>query len=128
FPTRRSSDLERFGVSLEDMNQHFQGKTVALVGNARSLSHRTFGSYIDSHDVVIRLNWAPMSSASSHGSRTDVVATSVVFPRTHFNRLGTAMLWWMTPKPMLLPRWMTNSPGYYRYPESRAGFAGGSNS
>jgi len=106
------------GLGLRDLNRYFEGKSVALVGNARSLSDTAFGPDIDAHAVVVRLNSAPMPSPSSHGSRTDVVATSIVFPRAHFEHLNPTMIWWMTPKPMALPRWMTRSPGYYRYPES----------
>ncbi len=35
---------------------YFQGKTVALVGNASSLKHTNLGYEIDAHDIVIRMN------------------------------------------------------------------------
>jgi hypothetical protein len=59
------------------MKVWFEGKTVALVGNAMSLFDKNFGSEIDSHDVVVRLNKAAMlytrhDCEVSHGKRTDV--------------------------------------------------------
>ena len=59
------------------MKEWFQGKTVAIVGNAMSLFDKEYGSEIDSHDVVVRLNKAAMlydryDAEKSHGNRTDV--------------------------------------------------------
>jgi hypothetical protein len=55
----------------------FDGKTVALVGNAQSLFDHRLGEEIDEHDVVVRLNRAvfelpKLDSAETHGKRTDV--------------------------------------------------------
>ncbi|MEH7828601.1 glycosyltransferase family 29 protein [Gemmobacter denitrificans] len=38
-------------------------KQVALVGNSRALAEQDYGAEIDSADVVIRINGAPMPSA-----------------------------------------------------------------
>ena len=59
------------------MNEFFEGKTVALIGNAMSLFDLSYGTEIDSHNVVVRLNKAAMllnsfDSEASHGKRTDV--------------------------------------------------------
>jgi hypothetical protein len=59
------------------MKQWFEGKTVALVGNAMSLFDKQYGKEIDAHDVVVRLNKAAMlytrdDCEDSHGKRTDV--------------------------------------------------------
>ena len=59
------------------MKEWFEGKTVALVGNAMSLFDREYGEEIDAHDVVVRLNKAAMlyermDAEKSHGRRTDV--------------------------------------------------------
>jgi hypothetical protein len=59
------------------MRQWFEGKTVALIGNATYLFDLSYGEEIDSHDVVVRLNKAAMlytnmKSGDSHGYRTDV--------------------------------------------------------
>ena len=38
------------------MNEWFDGKTIAVIGNAQSLFKKNYGEEIDSHDVVIRIN------------------------------------------------------------------------
>lgn len=59
------------------MKQWFEGKTVAVVGNAISLFDKDYGQEIDSHDVVVRMNKAAMlytrkEVSKSHGKKTDV--------------------------------------------------------
>jgi hypothetical protein len=59
------------------MKEWFEGKTVALIGNASYLFDKEYGKEIDSHDVVVRLNRAAMlytnmDAEKSHGKRTDV--------------------------------------------------------
>lgn len=59
------------------MKSWFEGKSVALVGNAMSLFDLSYGSEINSHDVVVRLNKAAMllnnfDSKKTHGNRTDI--------------------------------------------------------
>lgn len=59
------------------MNEWFDGKTVAIVGNAQSLFKGNYGEEIDSHDVVIRINRGMQvcfdnASLSSHGKKLDV--------------------------------------------------------
>lgn len=77
------------------MKEWFKGKTVALVGNATSLFDSKFGTDIDSHDVVVRLNKAAMlinrfDAERSHGTRTDVwIFWSVGEYYKHFDKLPT---------------------------------------
>lgn len=59
------------------MKQWFEGKTVALVGNAMYLFEREYGNEIESHEVIVRLNKAAMlytrqEASKTHGKRTDV--------------------------------------------------------
>jgi hypothetical protein len=59
------------------MKEWFEGKTVAIIGNAMSLFDKNYGKEIDSHDVVVRLNKAAllydrMDVEKSHGKKTDV--------------------------------------------------------
>lgn len=59
------------------MKEWFEGKTVALIGNAMSLFDKEYGAEIESHDVIVRLNKAAMlydrmDVEKSHGRRTDV--------------------------------------------------------
>lgn len=59
------------------MRDWFEGKSVALVGNSTSLFDKEYGTIIDQHDVVVRLNKAAMltnrfDARDSHGTRTDI--------------------------------------------------------
>lgn len=59
------------------MKGWFEGKTVAVIGNALSLFDKSYGTEIDAHDVVVRMNKAAMlftrqEASRSHGTRTDV--------------------------------------------------------
>lgn len=61
------------------MKQWFEGKTIAVVGNAMSLFDKSYGAEIDSHDVVVRINKAAMlytkkEVSKSHGTKTDIWA------------------------------------------------------
>lgn len=49
------------------------GRSVAVMGNAKSLLDTAFGAEIDGHDVVIRLNKGFVVTPGAQGSRTDLV-------------------------------------------------------
>lgn len=55
------------------MYDFLKSKTVALVGPAASLKGQGMGEYIDSHDFVVRINYAKIQSVIDAGSRTDIV-------------------------------------------------------
>ena len=69
---RQEAPLAALSVPQADLLADFAGKTVALVGNARSLTGA--GAAIEGADLVIRINRAPMPSPDSHGIRTDALA------------------------------------------------------
>jgi len=59
------------------MKEWFEGRKVALIGNAMSMFDKEYGEEIESMDVVVRLNKAAMlyerfDARKSHGKRTDV--------------------------------------------------------
>jgi hypothetical protein len=59
------------------MKTWFHNKTVALVGNAQSLFELEYGTEIDTHNVIVRLNKAAMLQQKfdvekSHGIKTHV--------------------------------------------------------
>ena len=59
------------------MKSWFEGKTVAVVGNAQSLFDEKHGSAIDNHDVVVRLNKGVLiRDREKQGVKTDVFAFS----------------------------------------------------
>ena len=73
-----------------------EGKTVAVVGNARSLASRRFGDDIDAHDIVVRFNRVPIVTRLSHGYRTDWVATGVPITQERLTSLGASRLLWLS--------------------------------
>lgn len=59
------------------MNEWFDNKSIAIIGNAKSLFNKEYGDEIDSHDVVIRINkgievCTQPSNTKSHGKKVDV--------------------------------------------------------
>ena len=77
-------------------------KTVALVGNARSLGDSACGQAIDACDIVVRLNAAPHCAAISHGVRTSWLASSLMLPAARLKALQPQRLLWMSPKRRIL--------------------------
>jgi hypothetical protein len=106
----------RAPVSEEDIFELLRGKTVALVGNARSLLARNYGKAIDDCDVVVRCNAAPIPDTRSHGSRTTFIATSIELPEALMAERGASHVLWMSPPRNALPRWMLKHPGFFLYP------------
>ena len=92
------------------------GKHVALVGNARALSDQRHGAAIDAADLVVRINRAPMTSAESHGTRTDWLALAVRLPLADRERLEPRRILWMSPKRKRLGWRVASSPGFYLHP------------
>ena len=111
--TGNEAALERFSLSREALNADLNGKSVALIGNAKSLSNSQFGSQIDAADIVIRLNAAPMPSATSHGAKTDWIALSTPIPPDVLQARNPARILWMTRKRKRLPYAMATRPGFY---------------
>lgn len=64
---------------MENFEEYIRGKRVALVGNAASLLDTQYGSEIDDHQVVIRINtpaifYHHLTPRYSHGTRIHVWA------------------------------------------------------
>ena len=92
------------------------GKTVALVGNALSLSGGWHGAAIDRAGLVVRINRAPMPSSESHGTRTDWLALAVRLPQADRQRLDPGRILWMSPKRKRLDWATASAPGFYLHP------------
>lgn len=105
-------------LSEADMFEALRFKSVALVGNARSLSESDFGASIDNHDLVIRCNQAPMPDKRSHGARTDWIATSIELDRQIIAQKGASHLLWMSPPRNALPGWILKWPNFFLYPSA----------
>lgn len=93
----------------------FDGQRVALVGNARSLA--AGGAQIDAAEVVIRINRAPMPSAQSHGTRTDMLALATSLGLRDLIRIRPGRILWMSPKRKRLTWGLARSPGFYLHPQ-----------
>jgi hypothetical protein len=59
------------------MNEFFDNKTIAIVGNAKSLFSKLYGKEIDEHDIVLRINRGlevclNTKDIKTHGNKVDV--------------------------------------------------------
>lgn len=93
------------------------GRRVALVGNARALAAGRAGAEIDGHDIVIRINRAPMPAAASHGTRCDWLALAVRMAAAELVRLDPKLVLWMSHKRKRLP-WAAVTRRFYLYPQA----------
>jgi hypothetical protein len=93
-------------VKRSEIFDELSGKTVAVVGNAVSLQKQDLGEEIDSHDIVLRMNRAPILSDRSHGLRTDWIATSMEISQELAVVKKARLIMWMTPKTERFPFWM----------------------
>lgn len=105
--------LERFSTPADTLMAELSGKTVALVGNAKSLSQSRHGDAIDAADIVIRLNGAPIPGPASHGMRTDWIALSTPIPAEVLATRNPARMLWMTRKRKRLTHALATRPGFY---------------
>ncbi|MBD3803975.1 MAG: glycosyltransferase family 29 protein [Thioclava sp.] len=113
---RREAPLAALSVSQEALLRELSGNSVALVGNARALAEGKAGAEIDAHDVVIRINRAPMPSAVSHGTRTDWLALATSLPQAERTRINPGRILWMSHKRKRLDWETASSPGFYLHP------------
>ncbi|MCF2947928.1 glycosyltransferase family 29 protein [Paraglaciecola aquimarina] len=115
----QDSYLNKFSSNLAQLNHELTGKTVALVGNARSLADSHYGADIDANDLVIRINRAPRTSFESHGERTDWLALATSIQKQTFDELDCQRLLWMSHKRKRLRSWMAHSDGFCLFPNAQ---------
>ena len=108
--------LATLSTTSEGLNEDLRDKSVALVGNARSLSHNKFGQQIDEADIVIRINTSPMPNPESHGRRTTWIATSVPIPPAVMAARAAQRILWMTSKRKRLPWRLAKCAYFYMHP------------
>lgn len=111
--TGDESRLEQFSLTPDALQADLAGQTVALVGNAKSLSQGGFGPQIDAADIVIRLNGAPIPDIASHGTRTDWIALSTPITPEILRARNPSRMLWMTRKRKRLPFALASRPGFY---------------
>ncbi|CUH64479.1 Glycosyltransferase family 29 (sialyltransferase) [Thalassovita gelatinovora] len=110
--------LAAFSLPFDALADEAKGKTVALVGNARSLANTEQGAQIDAADIVVRLNTAPGRVTISHGARTDWLFTSVRLPREVLRDLDPARVFWASSKRKRLDYGLAKCPGFVLTPVS----------
>lgn len=113
---RDEAALQSLSVPQADLLADLAGKTVALIGNARSLAQTRHGAAIDAADAIIRINSAPMPAPHSHGTRTDWLALAVRLADEDRARLTPSRLLWMSPKRKRMGWRVASSPGFYLHP------------
>lgn len=117
---RNEDALASRSIAPSSMLAALSGRSVALVGNARSLANGMAGAEIDAHDLVIRINRAPMPSPTSHGSHTDWLALAVRMGATDLAALDPHLTLWMSHKRKRLP-WAAVTRRFYLYPQAEIG-------
>ena len=69
---------ERHYKKLEDVLDFIRGKSVAIVGNAKSLFSTKYGKEIDSHEVIIRFNKGFIYDKNAQGTKTDILILACI--------------------------------------------------
>lgn len=113
---RNEEMLATLSVPQAKLLDQLAGLQVALIGNARALQDSDHGAEIDAADLVIRINLAPMTSADSHGTRTDWLALATRLKPADRRRIGPDRILWMSPKRKRLDWQTAKSPGFYLHP------------
>lgn len=108
--------LSQFSIGDDDLMSALDGKAVAIIGNSRNLGRQDFGSNINAHDVIIRLNDAPITSQISHGSRTDWMAVAKrISEKNLLDKSPKLLLWMSTKRKRLSWRMVTFSQFYLNH-------------
>ena len=62
--------------NLKEIKSFLKDKSVAIVGNAKSLFNESFGKEIDNHDIVIRFTHGYVTKPESQGSKTTILISA----------------------------------------------------
>ncbi|MBC6442731.1 MAG: glycosyltransferase family 29 protein [Rhodobacteraceae bacterium] len=113
---RGEAALAPYSALQADVLAELDGRSVAIVGNARRLAASGYGAEIDNHAIVVRMHKAPMPDAGSHGSKTDWLALGMPVKETVLEDRAPTRVLWMTRARKRL-RWrIAARPGFYRHP------------
>lgn len=115
--TRSEAGMARWSIPEAEVLTELKGRRVALVGNARALAEGAAGAEIDGHDLVVRMNRAPMPSPLSHGGRVDWLGLAVRLDAAALARLDPGLVLWMSHKRKRLP-WAAVQRRFYLYPQA----------
>lgn len=65
---------------IKEILNFIKGKSVAIVGNAKSIFDKSNGASINDHDVIIRFNKGYITKPESQGNRTDILIMACAVP------------------------------------------------
>jgi len=86
-------------IPVDEAVRIFDGKSVAVVGNAMSILKYSWGGEIDSCDIVVRMNSAIPTDAVSKsiGTKTNVLTLGRLFCYEDAKKAGIdpSQIWWM---------------------------------
>jgi Glycosyltransferase family 29 (sialyltransferase) len=95
-----------FYESLNQLGNHINGKSVAIIGNASSLFTKNQGAEIDECETIIRLNRGYIIDPHQQGSRTTIIGTSRGLPEeTITEKFNPELVVWLTSKRWYIPNW-----------------------
>ncbi len=79
---------QRYKQRMRNYENYIRGKRVIVVGTAGYMDGKGKGKFIDSHDVVVRLNMsAKPKSVQDFGKRTDVLYTYAILAQNKDNKM-----------------------------------------
>ncbi len=110
--------LQSFSADQSTLLGELSGKTVAVIGNARSLSKQIHGANIDLCDIVIRMHAAPLPQTKSHGTKTTWLALGMPVDRAIIFERAPSRLLWMAKKRKRLKYRYARAKGFYLHPKS----------
>jgi hypothetical protein len=121
FPIKRmifgDSFLQSFATPQETVISELAGKSIAIVGNARSLADQEHGTKINNCDVVIRMHTAPLIARKSHGSKTTWLALGMPVDQSIINAHAPDRLLWMAKKRKRVRYSIAMAKGFYIHPK-----------
>lgn len=110
--------LQQFSAPQSDLLAELSNKSVAIIGNARSLASQSHGPSIDACDVVIRMHAAPLPKGESHGSKTTWLALGMPVAQTIITDRAPSRLLWMAKKRKRVRPRLAAATGFYLHPKS----------
>jgi len=108
--------LSGLSCSQTDLQTDLAGKSIAIIGNARSLEQQCHGAEIDQADIVIRMHAAPLPRAQSHGGKTNWLALAMPVPEDLIEQRAPERLLWMAKKRKRLRFRFARRRGFYLHP------------
>lgn len=113
---RGDAFINSFSAKQSDVLGDLSDKSVAIVGNARSLSNQNHGAAIDACDIIIRMHAAPLPNPDSHGSKTTWLALGMPIDQAIIEARAPERLLWMAKKRKRVRQRLVKAKGFYLHP------------